>query len=584
MEDTVFISGKKAPSLTSKLVVMSFHPVTKDFSARIEHLAGPVETFYDAANLRKLPLSAGIRELRNIRADRLIIALESDVSRPLIAPLSIAAAFTRATEIVAVWPDLRVEPVGRLSVLRQILRVAYDTLKARTALRRLLRKGAELGRRPMPRPVEPSRGSRLLYLDANISLGVAVGGSIGHTAGVIDGFVEHSFHVDYASVKPVPTERENARALKLEPQTLLAIPPELNFYSYAETIMDTVIPMHRANPWSFIYQRFSLHNFVGPDLGRVLGVPVVLEFNGSEAWAAANWGTPLALHQQALTAEDVALRAADLIVTVSDELGRQLLEKGIPANRVVVYPNCVDADVFDTRRFTAEQRLALREKYGVPADACVVGFIGTFGMWHGVEFLAECIRDLVSSDVAWIEQNKIHLMLVGDGLKMPAVRQIVGAAPVSKYVTLTGMVAQSEAAGILAAADLLVCSHVPNPDGSSFFGSPTKLFEYMAMEKPIVASALGQIDDVIAGRGATRLGKLPAGKGEMCGFLFEPGNADDFKATLRRAIADREEAAKRARAARAEVLSRYTWSRHVEAILDRMTENGLRVRTEDRMA
>lgn len=554
---------------------MSFHPVTREFARKIEEVRGVVASNYDAANLRKLSLVAGVRELRSIQADTLLIAIENDFSAALIAPLSIAASFTRAKKIEVIWPDLRVEPVGRFSAVQNVSRLLYETLASRWSLARLARDGSAMTKGPMPRQVTPSAGSRILYLDANLSLGTAVGGSIGHTAGVIEGFLDYAFEVDYASLKPLPTQRKGARSLKLQPKTLLAIPPELNFYRYAELIEREIIPLHRANPWSFIYQRFSLHNFSGPHLGRKLDIPVVVEFNGSEAWTSENWGTRLVLHDAALAAEAAALRNADLIVTVSDELGYDLQRRGIPDNRIVVYPNCVDPHAFDPGRFSPAELAELRGRYGIPADAIVAGFIGTFGQWHGIDFLAECIRDLVRDDLGWIEQNKLHFMLVGDGLKMPAVRQLVGSGPPSQHVTLTGLVAQPEAAKFLACADLLISPHVPNADGSRFFGSPTKLFEYMAMQKPIVAAALEQIADVISGRGATKLGTMPPGAGESCGFLFEPGNAEDFKATLRRVVNDMPGAAKAARAARTEVLNRYTWKRHVHAIQVGMMRNGL---------
>jgi glycosyltransferase involved in cell wall biosynthesis len=560
---------------SSRLVVMSFHPITKEFSQRIERLCGAVDSYYDAAGLRKLSLRAGIRELRNIRTEKLVLALESNVARALIGPLSIAASFTRANAIEVIWPDLRVEPVRRLSALRYVGQAAYDTLASRRSLARLTRDGMEMKKSPMPRSVRPGNGSRILYLDANISLGTPVGGSIGHTAGVIEGLLDHAFQVDYASLKPMPTQRQGARSLNLQPETLLAIPPELNFYRHAEVMEKKIIPLHQANPWSFIYQRFSLHNFAGPLLGRKLNVPVVLEFNGSEAWAAENWGTRLALHDAAVAAETIALDSADLIVTVSDELGLDLKRRGIPDRRVLVYPNCVDPDVFNSQRFTADELAALRAHHGIPQDALLVGFIGTFGQWHGVEFLAECIRDMIRDDLAWINQRKIHFLLVGDGVKMPVVRQFVGLPPTSHYVTLSGLVPQSEAAKYLACADLLVSPHVPNADGSNFFGSPTKLFEYMSMEKPIIASALGQIEEVIAGRGATKLGSMPPGGGGMCGFLFEPGNTRAFKKVLREVVDDMPAAASVAKAARVEVLNRYTWKRHVNAILARMSQNGL---------
>lgn len=567
-----------------KLIVMSFHPLTRSFADRITEVCGPVDSYYDAANLRKLSPVAALRKLRSLRADKLVIALESEVSTALIAPLSIAAALTRARSLAVVWPDLRVEVLGRLGGLQNLLQLGVDTLWSRRALVRRLREGDAMRRLPMPRQVPPSGGARILYLDANISLGAAVGGSVGHTAGVIGGFLDNAFEVDYASLKSLPTDRAGARWLKLQPDGLLAMPAELNFYPYAEAIEKRIVPLHNSNPWSFIYQRFSLHDFTGPYLGRRLNVPVVVEFNGSEAWASANWGTRLRLHGAAEKAEAVALEAADLIVTVSDELGEELKRRGIPDSRILVYPNCVDPAAFDSTRFSTDGLADLKRQHAIPKDALVAGFIGTFGQWHGIEFLAESISDLARNDAAWLERSKLHFMLVGDGLKMPEVRRLVGPPEVARIVTLTGLVAQSEAPRYLACADLLLSPHVPNADGSGFFGSPTKLFEYMAMEKPIVASALGQIEDVIAGRGATRLGALPPGAGAPCGFLYEPGNAQAFKDTLRRVVDDMPAAAGVAKAARAEVLNRYTWKRHVDAILAAMARNGLLVRRPDRDA
>ncbi|MBI5321093.1 glycosyltransferase [Bradyrhizobium sp.] len=560
---------------------MSFHPLTQQFATGIETVRGAASFYFDAANLRKLPLVAGIRELRAIRTEKLVIAVEGDVTAALVGPLSIAASLTRARSIEIIWPDLRVEPLRRWLVVRQLARVVYDTLASRLSLLRARRRAAAILASEMPRNVPPAAGSRILFLDANISLGLPVGGSIGHTAGVIDGFIDCGFEVDYASVKDIPTARPGAQGLKLRPESLLAIPPELNFYRYAQCIDRELLSMHMAKPWSFIYQRFSLHNFSGADLGRKLNIPVVLEFNGSEAWTAANWGTRLVLHDAAIVAETAALSSADLLVTVSDELAHDLRRRGIPDRRIVVYPNCVDSNAFDSRRFATEELANLRKSYGIEEDALVVGFIGTFGQWHGVEFLAECIGDLVRDDRDWLEHGKIHFLLVGDGLKMPVVRELLGSSQISRFATLTGLVPQSEAARYLASADILVSPHVPNKDGSRFFGSPTKLFEYMAMEKPIIAAALGQIEGVVSGRGASELGELPPGAGEPCGFLFEPGNARDFKKVLKQVVENKPAAIRAARAARREVLSRYTWKQHVNAILAAMSKNGLLLRKRD---
>ena len=79
---------------------------------------------------------------------------------------------------------------------------------------------------------------------------------------------------------------------------------------------------------------------------------------------------------------------------------------------------------------------------------------------------------------------------------MPEVESILGGRR-GRFHTLAGLVPQAETPRYLVASDIVLSPHVPNADGSRFFGSPTKLFEYMAMGLPIVASNLDQIGDVL---------------------------------------------------------------------------------------
>src|SRR5262249_26044296 len=83
------------------------------------------------------------------------------------------------------------------------------------------------------------------------------------------------------------------------------------------------------------------------------------------------------------------------------------------------------------------------------------------------------------------------------------------------------------------------------PDGSPYFGSPTKLFEYLAMERPVVASRLGQIQEILA-------------DGESA-LLVEPGNAQALGAAIRRLAEDAPLRERLGRNARAMVTAKYTW-------------------------
>lgn len=565
-------SPRAAPrsAASPSVVLLSHHPVSDGFAAKVGALCGPVTGFYDAAHLGRMSPARAWRDLRRVHADTVVIAIESEPARALVGPLAIAALCMRARSRVIVWPRGHVEQLPRVRAVHTAVRVLCDTLSARRALARCERARSHLERATAP-PAAPGAGAGVLYLDLNIARGPAIGGAAAHTAGVLDGLLDRGFSVDYASQKPLPTQRDGAHWLPLEPQTL-AVPLELNYYPYAEAVERQLLELHASRRWAFIYQRLSVHNCSGVSLGRKLALPVVVEFNGSEVWAAEHWSTPLALAAPARRAEHAGLTRADLVVAVSDPLVMELRRRGIGDDRILVYPNCVDPRRFDPRRFPAAEVQATRKRYGIAADAFVVGFIGTFGRWHGIEFLAARIRDLVGAERAWMDCHRLHFLLVGDGTEMPVVRQALAQPPFSRYVTLTGLVPQHEGPRHLACANLLVAPHVPTPDGSEFFGSPTKLFEYMAMERPILAAALGQMADVMTGRGATTLGALPAGGGRPCGMTFEPGNAEAFRDGLRRLVDDPALAAGLARAAREEVLARYTWDRHVGAILQRMAE------------
>jgi glycosyltransferase involved in cell wall biosynthesis len=180
---------------------------------------------------------------------------------------------------------------------------------------------------------------------------------------------------------------------------------------------------------------------------------------------------------------------------------------------------------------------------------------------------------------------------VGDGALAPRVRSILGEGLGRPFVTLAGIRPQAETPRTLAASDILLSPHVPNPDGTPFFGSPTKLFEYMAMGKPIVASDLDQIGWVLKG---WRPGEPPpapgvSGKREAA-LLVEPGDLDALVAAIRRAVEMPEaERAALGHEARRLVLDSFTWDRNVAAVLDRLRsgpkapgeppESGVRKRT-----
>jgi glycosyltransferase involved in cell wall biosynthesis len=201
----------------------------------------------------------------------------------------------------------------------------------------------------------------------------------------------------------------------------------------------------------------------------------------------------------------------------------------------------------------------------------VLGFIGTFGKWHGVDVLARAIAELVALDSDWLTKNRVRFLLVGDGLKASEVDEILKAERrCASFVVRTGLVPQGEAPAYLALADVLVSPHVPNSDGSRFFGSPTKLFEYMAMGKAILASDLDQIGEVLQPslRVTAPPTTLPPANTPELALLAEAGSVDQLVRGIRLLIDRPEWRLALGANARSRALERYTWRHHVGAILD----------------
>jgi len=547
--------------------VISYYPLTDGHQQK---LAGSIEEpldFIAIGRLRNLRPVALLRKIRALRADRMTVAIENENARAVAGPLMMVAALSGSRRVYVSWPDGELEYVPRAKIVAHLFRLAGAQVSGRLAVRRANTDLRRLEGWPAIAPKADMARRSVLYLDANLSFGIAAGGSVGHIRGVIDALARTGFDVDYASCKVRPTPLANY--LSVPPPDLYGFPPEINSYTFNSIYQNFLAKAVLTRRYSFIYQRMSLHNFTGALMRQKLEVPLVLEFNGSEVWVAANWSEKLRMQDMAIKAEAASLLNADIVVAVSKVLGEQVAAAGVPRDRIVVYPNGIDPSIFDPARFSRADKQKLRDRYGIPSDATVATFIGTFGMWHGVDFLARAIRRLVEDEPDWLAQHKLHFLLVGDGLKMLEVSEILAPAPVAAHVTLTGLVPQAQAPGYLAASDIFLSPHVPNPDGTPFFGSPTKLFEYMAMHRPIVAADLDQIGAVLRG---TYLGDAPS-EGPMAA-LYTPGDEAAFIEALKVVVENPHASIAMADQARRAALEFYTWDKHVEAILDRIAARG----------
>jgi len=522
---------------------LTAYPLSGAFRAQLEELAGDELTVHTLPELRRLDVATLVRRLHGLRG-RCFLPIEDPESDVLLPILGALAAVTRAHTIEVVRRDLAVHTISRAQGARGLASLVAASVDAQRALRHA-RHDLDRLRRAPPEQAHVD-GRSILYLNANLWFGLKAGGSIAHVAGVVNALVDRGYELTLATTGQ-PVGVTPAAALRtLRPPQFFGLPVESNLYRFGVSVPRQLQGLPRP---SFVYQRLSLGSYAGVVAARRYGVPLVLEYNGSEVWVARNWGRPLRYESLAQDAEDASLHHAQLVVTVSEALADEVRRRGVPAKRIVWHPNGVDAGLFAPERFAAGERLRLRSDYGISADATLVTFVGTFGRWHGVDILASAIRRAAE----WAREANVRFMLVGDGLMMADVRREV--AGLDDLVVFAGLVPQAATRLYLAASDVLVSPHVPNEDGSPFFGSPTKLFEYMAAEKAIVASDLDQIGDVLR---------------DDLAILVRPGDADDLVRGVREAVGDPARRVTLGRRARRRVLDRYTWTHHVDAILERL--------------
>ena len=376
------------------------------------------------------------------------------------------------------------------------------------------------------------------------SPGSPVGGSVTHISGVLGGFRDAGLEVGLVSaIKPPP----QLEAVVDEVELLEPLTAGQRMLRQTESVCRNP-PVRKAisrlaarlGP-SFIYQRHEPFLAAGLDAAVDLDLPFVLEWNYSEIWVLENWSRwPVAL-QKASTrllaaVERHVATTASMVTPVSDAAGQAAVELGVDPSVLRIVPNAVEIEEVD--RAVASQ----------PSDTEVhsptVGWIGSFGEWHGAEILIRALPKMDSS---------VQAVMIGEGPERLQCQRLASDLRVGERVTWKGQVPHNKALALLSRCDVLASPHLPLPGDTPFFGSPTKIFEYMALGRPIVASRLGQIGKVLED-GRTAL-------------LVSPGNPDELAERISQLLGAPDRAEALGTAARAEAASQHTWRSRVATIL-----------------
>ncbi|MBI3108124.1 MAG: glycosyltransferase family 4 protein [Candidatus Rokubacteria bacterium] len=241
-------------------------------------------------------------------------------------------------------------------------------------------------------------------------------------------------------------------------------------------------------------------------LARLGGADVVHVHRGKEHWLAAVANrlsaTPRPLVRTRHIVQPIrphALNrwlyreATDLVVTVTEAIRRQYIAGGLAAaGQVVTLPGGVDVERFRPGLDGSQ----LRRSLGVGAEVPLIGLFGGFRVMKGHAVAVGAATRLCA------EGRRFHLAFVGQGGMEPAIRRWVAEAGLGERVSVSGTAASAES--VMAAFDAAL--YVPlESDGMS-----RVLFEYLALGKPVVASRVGVVPEVLADDDSALL--VPAGE------------------------------------------------------------------------
>jgi len=292
-----------------------------------------------------------------------------------------------------------------------------------------------------------------------------------------------------------------------------------------------------------IYERNGLYSMGVARACRTLGLPYVMFFEADQLMEQDVLGRPLTglLRRRAEQTLRYNLTAADRVICVSAAARDHLVSTwSVPRERTVVLPNGVDVDRFHPSDRSREEG---RAAWGL-GDAPVVTFVGSFFAWHDVGILLDAFQQVLAA------HPRARLVLAGDGDLRLMMEQRAASIGLSSSVLFTGLLPHGDIPHLLAAADVAVA---PYPTMKrELWLSPLKLLEYMASGCAVVASAAGQVAEVI--------------DNEKNGVLVPPGDTEAMAAAMARILGDRSLRARLGHQARSDAVGRHSWAGYVSRL------------------
>ena len=276
-------------------------------------------------------------------------------------------------------------------------------------------------------------------------------------------------------------------------------------------------------------------------VGKRLGIPVIYEIRAFWEDAAVGNGTGRensAKYFLTRQLETHAVKSADAVAVICEGLRGDLIARGIDPAKIIVSPNGVDLELFGD---PPPRDAALAERLGLAPDDAVIGFIGSFYDYEGIDDLIASMPALVAA------QPRAQLLLVGGGPMEAALKAQAAASPVASHVHFVGRVPHSQVELYYSLIDIL--AYPRKKMRLTDLVTPLKPLEAMAQGKLVAASDVGGHRELIE-HGVT-------------GTLFAPDDPAAIAAALAALLASRDGWDAQRRTARLFVEKHRNWSSNI---------------------
>lgn len=297
-----------------------------------------------------------------------------------------------------------------------------------------------------------------------------------------------------------------------------------------------------------LYLRQNSFPFFPIILCKALRIPSIVEVNGlvldelkvnpnSQSFAYRVFSY-LALHS-----EKFNYRHCDRIVSVTDKLKDELVRLySVPENKVHIINNGANTDVFkplDPEQTKAKLQIENTKKY--------VCFVGHLAAWQGVEFLIK------ASPLILEKCPDAHFLIIGDGVMKDRLLEMTSKLGLSDKFTFTGRIPYEQVPLYINAADVCVAPFIKERN-SKIGLSALKTYEYLACGKPIVASSIPGVQDLIESSGG--------------GIPVTPEDPEELATAIVRLLSDEKTRVAMGTKGRRYVVENHSWDGVARKILE----------------